>query len=281
MWFEKLKQSQRRRQRKQLWSHRRLVVTHFIVRHIQQKTNFTQTTVNKRTKRLGFWCLSHCRRRSSFFRHCSSGRLLCTRIEYAPWLVRVEGKCKRPSDNWFKGPFGASNKNLRATSQTLLTAIRLRLRRRLPLGTLRSNDSTATRTSFKVNLRSFSLYRNHYPLTMSNVGERSWTWIPRDHNHVQKEIKFRLLVQSCCLLIKPIDFSPFALPSASLDLKVPIMADPEDYRHWQSKRAARLRPPWAEWSARWQSLDNDTSLTAAPRVSKLAKTLLLVFLNNT
>ena len=121
---------------------------------------------------------------------------------------------------------------------------------------------------------------NHYPLTMSNVGEPSWSWIRRDHNHVQKEIKFRLLVQSCCLLIKPIDFSTFALPSASVDLKVPIMADPEDYRHWQSKRAAQLRPPWAEWSARWQSLDNDTSLTAAPRVSKLAKTLLLVLLNN-
>ena len=110
MWFEELKRSQRRRQRKQLWSHRRskkggkilrLGVINFIVRHIQQKTNFTQTTVNKRTKRLGFWCLSRCRRRSSFFRHCSSGRLLCTRIEYAPWLVRVEGKCKRPSDNWF------------------------------------------------------------------------------------------------------------------------------------------------------------------------------------
>ena len=79
----------------------RLGFINFIVRHIQQKTNFTQTTVNKRTKRLGFWCLSRCRRRSSFFRHCSSGRLLCTRIEYAPWLVRVEGKCKRPSDNWF------------------------------------------------------------------------------------------------------------------------------------------------------------------------------------
>ena len=132
-------------------------------------------------------------------------------------------------------PFGASNKNLGAASQTLLTAIRLRLRRRLPLGTLRSNDATATRTSFKVNLRSFSLYRNHYPLTMSNVGEPSWSWIPRDHNHVQKKIKFRLLVQSCCLLIKPIVFSTFALPPASLDLKVPIMADPEDYRHWQSR----------------------------------------------
>ena len=177
-------------------------------------------------------------------------------------------------------PFRASNKNLGAASQTLLTAIRLRLRRRLPLGTLRSNDVTATRTSFKVNLRSFSLYRNHYPLTMSNVGEPSWSWIPRDHNHVQKKIKFRLLVQSCCLLIKPIVFSTFALPPASLDVKVPIMADPEDYRHWQSRHVTRLRPPWAEWNARWQSLDNDTSLRTAPRVSNSAKHSRSFFLNN-
>ena len=40
----------------------------------------------------------------------------------------------------------------------------------------------------KVNLRSFSLYRNFsYPLTLSNVGEPSWSWIPRDHIQVQKE----------------------------------------------------------------------------------------------
>ena len=46
---------------------------------------------------------------------------------------------------------------------------------------------------------------------------------------VQKEIKFRLVVQRCCLPIKPIVFSTFALPFGSSDLKFPIMADPEDY----------------------------------------------------
>ena len=43
------------------------------------------------------------------------------------------------------------------------------------IGTLRSNDATATRTSLKkVYLRSFSLYRDYsYPITLSNVGEPS------------------------------------------------------------------------------------------------------------
>ena len=43
------------------------------------------------------------------------------------------------------------------------------------MGTLRSNDATATRTSLKkVYLRSFSLYRDYsYPITVSNVGEPS------------------------------------------------------------------------------------------------------------
>ena len=43
------------------------------------------------------------------------------------------------------------------------------------LGTLRSNDATASRTSLKkVYLRSFSLYRDYsYPITFSNVGEPS------------------------------------------------------------------------------------------------------------
>ena len=43
------------------------------------------------------------------------------------------------------------------------------------LGTLRSNDATATRTWLKkVYLRSFSLYRDYsYPITLSNVGEPS------------------------------------------------------------------------------------------------------------
>ena len=38
----------------------------------------------------------------------------------------------------------------------------------------------------KVNLRSFSLYRNYsYTLTLSNVGEHSWSWIPRHHIQAQ------------------------------------------------------------------------------------------------
>ena len=43
------------------------------------------------------------------------------------------------------------------------------------IGTLRSNDATATRTSLKkVNLCSFSLNSDYsYPLTLSNVGEPS------------------------------------------------------------------------------------------------------------
>ena len=40
------------------------------------------------------------------------------------------------------------------------------------LGSLESSDETATR----LNLRSFSLYRDYsYPLTLSNVGEPSWS----------------------------------------------------------------------------------------------------------
>ena len=43
------------------------------------------------------------------------------------------------------------------------------------LGTLRSKDATATRTSLKkVHLRSVSLYRDYsYPITLLNVGEPS------------------------------------------------------------------------------------------------------------
>ena len=40
----------------------------------------------------------------------------------------------------------------------------------------------------KVNFRSFSLNRNYsYPRTLLNVGELSWSWIPKDHIQVQKE----------------------------------------------------------------------------------------------
>ena len=47
--------------------------------------------------------------------------------------------------------------------------------------------------ALKVNLRFFfSLYSDYsYPLTLSNVGEPSWSWISRDHIQAQKEKKFR------------------------------------------------------------------------------------------
>ena len=42
--------------------------------------------------------------------------------------------------------------------------------------------------ALEVNLRSFSLFRDYlYPLTLSNVGEPSWSWTPRDHIQVQRE----------------------------------------------------------------------------------------------
>ena len=40
----------------------------------------------------------------------------------------------------------------------------------------------------KVNLHYFSLYSDYScPLTLSNVGEPSWSWISRDHIQAQKE----------------------------------------------------------------------------------------------
>ena len=40
----------------------------------------------------------------------------------------------------------------------------------------------------KVNLHYFSLYSDYsWPLTLSNVGEPSWSWISRDHIQAQKE----------------------------------------------------------------------------------------------
>ena len=40
----------------------------------------------------------------------------------------------------------------------------------------------------KVNLCSFSLYSDYsYPLTLSIVGEPSWSWISRDQIQAQKE----------------------------------------------------------------------------------------------
>ena len=45
-----------------------------------------------------------------------------------------------------------------------------------------------------MNLRSFSLYS--YPLPLSNLGKPNWSWILRDHIHIQKRN---------CLLIISID----------------------------------------------------------------------------
>ena len=52
------------------------------------------------------------------------------------------------------------------------------------LGTLTSNDTTATR----MNLRSFSLHSGYfYPRALSNVDGPSWSWISSDHIQAQKE----------------------------------------------------------------------------------------------
>ena len=105
-----------------------------------------------------------------------------------------------------------------------------------------------------MNLRSFSLYRNHsYPLTLSNVGEPPGVEFLGTISKYRKRNKISSLLvyvlrktrnearsrrsrakkgkemykKAWCackvvvLLIKPIDFLTFSLPSASLDLKVP------------------------------------------------------------
>ena len=46
--------------------------------------------------------------------------------------IRLKGNLKRTSGNWFN-PLGSHNKHLGAASQALLTWVKLRLRRRLPL----------------------------------------------------------------------------------------------------------------------------------------------------
>ena len=51
-----------------------------------------------------------------------------------------------------------------------------------------SNESAHENVAQKVNLRSFSFYHNYsYSLTLSDVGEPSRSWMPRDHIQVQKE----------------------------------------------------------------------------------------------
>ena len=49
--------------------------------------------------------------------------------------------------------------------------------------------------AWKVNLCSFTLYRNFsYPLTLSNVGEPNWSWIPIDISKFQKRNKISSLL---------------------------------------------------------------------------------------
>ena len=56
---------------------------------------------------------------------------------------------------------------------------------------LRSNDvMTATKRSLKKWICVFSVFVNRiysYPLTLSNVGDPSWSWIQKDHIQIQKE----------------------------------------------------------------------------------------------
>ena len=57
------------------------------------------------------------------------------------------------------------------------------------LGTLRSeNGDGEENVAEKVNSRSFNLHSDYSKsLTLSNVGEPSWSWIPKNHIQVQKE----------------------------------------------------------------------------------------------
>ena len=53
---------------------------------------------------------------------------------------------------------------------------------------IQRGDDNETELALKANLRSFSFYRDYsYLLTLSNVSELSWSWIPWDHIHVQEE----------------------------------------------------------------------------------------------
>ena len=72
----------------------------------------------------------------------------------------------------------------------------LRIRESYVRDFIRSNDATAKRTSLKKrNLRSFSLYRNYsYPLTLSNVSEPSWSWMPGTISKCRKGNKISSLL---------------------------------------------------------------------------------------
>ena len=80
-----------------------------------------------------------------------------------------------------KGPAG----NWTALKSGVVVAVALAVIRDFKDPTTRRRRE---RRSKKVYLRSFSLYRDYsYPITLSNVGEPSWSWISRDHIQAQKE----------------------------------------------------------------------------------------------
>ena len=123
------------------------------------------------------------------------------------------------------------------------------------LGTLRCEDGNGRENvAEKVNSPSFNLHRDYFKsLTLWNVGEPSKGWIPKNHIQVQKEggnfvvacvlplynVKFGIFTSWLCtegkemykktwctrkivlLVIKPIAFVMFSLPSPSSDRKVP------------------------------------------------------------
>ena len=149
------------------------------------------------------------------------------------------------------------------------------------LGTLRSNDATATRTSLKKwILRSFSLNRDYsYPLTLSNAGKPSWSWILRPYPSSQIEIKFRrwlftfsikrefrhfhvvvvqkrqgnvqksvMYVQSCYFANKTYCVLDVLVAVASLDLEIPILSP--RYRRYCGSLL---------WKVRWDKNTEDSN----------------------
>ena len=71
----------------------------------------------------------------------------------------------------------------------------------MTLGTLRSNDATATRMSLKkVYLRSFSLYRDYsYPITLSSRGTLLKLNFKGPYPSSEREIKFRRCLFTSCI----------------------------------------------------------------------------------
>ena len=124
-----------------------------------------------------------------------------------------------------------------------------------------------------------NLHRDYSNLnTLSNKGELSWSWIPKNYSQVQKTkenfvmaclhpplnvklgINFHVIivqrgqrnvqksvmhVQSCCLLIKPIAFLTFLPPSWLLDLKVPNLHTHSPLQGYSSEMCQWIRTLWS------------------------------------